>query len=146
MNKKIHLVVFSLQELLFGIYAEQVEELLDQEEFQTPEIIEPEYSLSYQGQDIRVIDFSMWLRLRNKKKSVQEGKHSFSSSRILIIKQRYNGYMGVRIEQLEGLVSVALHQIHALPVLMQKTRCIEGLWGIAVVGDHSVILLDPTRL
>ena len=161
MIKHVNLLLFSAYNLSFGVYAEQVEELLED---RTPEEWEEgntEYTILYKGQDIRVTDFSTWIKkergTRNEESLELQGsglvpeprEHDdfyIPSPKILIIKHQDEGYSGVRIDDLEDLTTVSIKHIYSLPVIMQKTKRIQGLWGIALVKSRPVILIDLTQL
>jgi chemotaxis signal transduction protein len=116
-----------------------------------------EYTISYKNQELRVIDFSKRLKLDEKQvnnlyltsssdRVERDPIASELSSKILIIKHQYEGYIGVRIANPKKLITVSIDQIYALPVIMQKNKRIQGLWGIALVDDTPVILIDLERL
>jgi chemotaxis signal transduction protein len=159
--KHVNLLLFSSHNLSFGVCAEQVEELFED---RTPEEREEgniENTILYKGRDIRVINFSTWIEKEQGTKDeeayeIQESgfvpelreydDFYIPSPRILIIKHQDKGYIGVRIDDLEDLVRVSIKYIHSLPVLMQKTKKIQGLWGIGLVKSRPVILIDLTQL
>jgi chemotaxis signal transduction protein len=166
--KNIHLLLFSVHHLLFGIYAEQVEELLEDSVLSKQERTSTEYTIPYKGQHIRVINFSRWIDEEQKASAEKRGtrneehceshrtnvvsefrKHediSISSPKILIIRRQEGGYTGVRIDNLEDLITLSIEQVHSLPMIMQRTKRIQGLWGIALVKDCPVILIDLAQL
>jgi chemotaxis signal transduction protein len=145
----------------FGVYAEQIEELLEDRVLSESEEASTEYTLLYKGQDIRVINFSKWIE---KEQGIRNEKHfepHFSclipetrefediydfSSKILIVKHRNEQYIGVRVDDLKDLATVSIKQVHSLPLIMQKTKRIQGLWGIALVKNRPIILIDLAQL
>jgi hypothetical protein len=159
--KHVNLLLFSEHNLSFGVCAEQVEELLEDRAPGEREGANIEYTILYKGQDIRVTNFSTWLekergtrseeplgpRLSSHVPEHREQDDVYSSSpKILIIKHQDEGYSGVRIDELEDLATVSMKHIHSLPVIMQRTKRIQGLWGIAFVKSRPVILIDLTQL
>ena len=161
MIKHVNLLLFSAHNLSFGVCAEQVEELFEDRKPEEREEGNIENTILYKGQDIRVINFSTWI----KKEQGTKNEESFEiqgyglvpeprehddfyipSPKILIIKHQNEGYIGVCIDDLEDLARVSIKYIHSLPVLMQKTKKIQGLWGFALVKSRPVILIDLTQL
>jgi chemotaxis signal transduction protein len=159
--KHVSLLLFSVQNMSFGVCTEQVEELFEDRILKEREERNTEYTILYKGQDIRVIDFSTWLEkeqgTRNGESFELQGANFVPEAReyddfyipspkILIIKRQDEGYIGVRINNLEDLAIVSIKCIHSLPVIMQNTKRIQGLWGIALVKSRPVILIDLTQL
>ncbi len=167
MIQDVCLVLFFVRHLSFGVLAEQVEELVAVGTLNEQAGTLLEYTISYKGQAIRVINFSKWIEneqpsrvklqepgdeVREKERHLhspeyQKGDERYRSSpKIMIMKQRDKGYIGVRIDGPEDLVTISINQVHSLPVIMQKTKRIQGLWGIAFVNNRPVILIDFTQL
>ncbi len=157
----VNLLQFSAHHLSFGVCAEQIEELLEDRAPEEQEEKNTAYTIRYKGQDLRVTNFSRWIekeRGTEQKESFEvQGSNPVSESRehddlylpspkILIIKHQDEGYTGVRIDDLEDLATVSITHIHSLPVIMQKTKRIQGLWGIALVKSRPVILIDLTQV
>jgi chemotaxis signal transduction protein len=155
MIKSVTLLLFSVHNLSFGVYAEQVEELLEDKVLREQNETDTDYTIPYKGRNIRVIHFSKWIE-REQKLSPTFGPRILNhvpdhrechdthppSPKILIIKHQNEGYIGVRIDTPEDLVTVSVNQIHSLPIMIQKTKRIQGLWGIALVNKRPVILID----
>jgi len=148
--KNVNLLLFSVHNLSFGVCAEQVEELLEDRAPGGQEETNTEYTIPYKGQNVRVTNFSIWIEKQRGTSLVPEHqKHDdfyTPSPKILIIKHQNEGYCGVRIDDLEDLATVSIKDIHSLPVIMQRTKRIQGLWGIALVKSRPVILIDFTQL
>jgi len=150
--KYINLLLFSAKTLSFGVYAEQVEELLEAKIFSEPEETGSESTIPYKGQDIRVTDLSGRLELEERQKITMSAGHRredfspLSSPRILIIKCQNGGYVGVRVENLNKLLTISIDQVHALPIIMQKKKRIQAIWGIALVDNQPIILIDLEQL
>lgn len=157
----VNLLLFSVQNLLFGVCAEQVEELLKDRVPEEQEERDTESIILYKGQNIRIIDFSTWIKqergTRNEEffelqetnivpNSREYDDFYIPSPKTLIIKHRAEGYVGVRIDYLDDLATVSIKHIHSLPIIMQKTKRIQGLWGIALVKSRPAILIDLSQL
>lgn len=147
--RNIHLLVFSVQHVFFGVWAEQVEELLESPMVNKQEEVSPESTISYKGQDIRVINFSNQVDTRRSNVVPKYRKYVdsyISSPKILIIKRRDEGYLGICVDNLEDLATISIEQVHSLPMIMQNVRRIQGLWGIALVKERPVMLIDLAQL
>lgn len=159
--KHVTLLLFSVRNLSFGVCAEQVEELLDDKILEEQEERNTENTILYKGQNIRVIDFSTWIEqergtgnedpLELQRAGLvpdfrEPDDFYIPSPKILIIKHRDEGYIGVRIDDLEDLATVSIEHLRSLPVIMQKTKRIQGLWGLALIKQRPAILIDLTQL
>jgi chemotaxis signal transduction protein len=149
-ENKVHFVVFSSHHIPFGVYAEQVEELLDGKTLCIQERLEQRDMLPYRGDDIRLIDFSTWLASKVDKQKIRAEERAPSppvdSRNILIIYSQQKGYIGIGIHYPEELIALSISQIHTLPVLMQKVGLIKAIWGIALVEDRPIVLIDLLQI
>lgn len=151
MINNINLLVFSVYNLSFGVCAEQIVEFVEDRLLSEQEEASLEYTILYEGQDIRVIHFSRQIEHEQKTHIEDLGLEPDTdfytfSPKILIIKHQHEEYIGVRIDNIDDLVTVSIKQIHSLPVIMEKTKRIQGLWGIALVENRPVVLIDLTQL
>ena len=169
MIKVVDLVLFSVNNIFFGVLAKQVEELLDADGLHEPGESNVEDTIIYKGQNIRVVDFAKWLaqsqgmgngnratkirtslnpesQTATRSLEFEEQDEYIYAPKILIIKHHHERYIGVYVDNLEDLVSVPVEQMHSLPIIMQKTRRIQGLWGITIVQDRSMLLIDLEQL
>ena len=147
--RNIHLFVFSVHNVLFGVWAAQVEELLEHPIVNEQGEVPPESTISYKGQDLRVINFSSQIDARRSNVVPEDEKYvdrDLASPKILVIKRRDGSYAGIRVANLEDLATISIEQVHALPLIMQKIRRIQGLWGLALVQDRPVMLIDLAQL
>ena len=154
----MNLLLFSAHSLSFGVYAEQVEALLKADTIPPgSEKADSACTISYKGRDIRVIDFSYHLGLTGTSGSYgdgprlpedglakrQEEDSAFvSSSKVLIVRHRKKGYIGIHVENPKKLLTISINQIHALPMIIEKNKHIESLWGIALIDERPVMLID----
>jgi chemotaxis signal transduction protein len=149
-ENRVPFVVFFSHSIPFGVYAEQVEELLDGKSLCIQQELEQRYTLPYRGDDIRLINFSTWLesKVGNQKIQIEEGSSLplVDSRKILIIRSQQKRYIGIGIHCPEELIALSLSQIHTLPVLMQKVRLIKAIWGIALVENRPIILIDLSQI
>lgn len=167
MITSINLLLFSVQNIIFGVHADQVEELLKAESCSVAEKDSCEYTISYKNQELRVLNFSEKLQLDKRPKSEhnmatsqEDNSESFmfsdpltfpssihtTSPKILVIKHQHEGYIGFHIKGLRKLITISLDQIHALPFIMQRKKQIQGLWGIALLDEGLVILINLEQL
>ncbi len=152
MIQDISLLLFSVNALSFGVYAGQVEELLDARTFPESKDISSGSLISYKGQDIWVINFSRRLRLEQHQETMiparprEEDFAPGSSPKILIIKCRNGSYSGICVKHLEKLLTISMNQVYSLPLIMQKKKEIQAIWGIALIENRPVILIDPEQL
>ncbi len=148
----INLLLFSTKNLLFGVYAEQVEEFLEAGEFPELEEHKTEATLSFRGRNMRLLHFSRCLQLEEHRESIRPLEfqtHDLTSAlspRILIVRCCHGDYMGVWIENLKKLLTVSIDHIHSLPLIMKKNKRIPGLWGFVLVENRPVILIDLEQL
>ena len=140
-------MLFSAQQMWWGVCAEQIEELLDVKDLHEQVPLGLIFPLRYRGRNIQGIDFSLWIDAQEfAGRSDRRATDIFPAAKILIIKRVNAERIGVRIDQLEGLVCLPIEHVHALPRLMQRTRRIQGLWGIAVVENRMIPLVDLSQL
>jgi len=163
----VNLLLFSAKNLVFGACAKQVEGVLEPGTCSVVQNDDTGYTITYQHQKLRLVDFSTQIQYRTQvnnegdiastQKDLPEetcgSEHAdFSpsfflpSSKILIVKHREEGYLGVYIENLEKLATVSLEHIYALPILMQKKKRLSGLWGLARLDERLIILIDLEQL
>lgn len=130
----------------WGVCAEHIEEILDVKPLNNQKPAGPFFSIQYREKEIQGIDFSCWMKEQDSPWTAAKKEDDIPPSpKNLIVKCARNEYIGVRIDQLEELVRVPIEHIHALPHLMQRTKCIHALWGIAVVGHRTILLIDLTQ-
>jgi len=67
-----------------------------------------------------------------------EGPVTYDSPRVLYIK---NG-RGIVIDHLEEVRSLPLEQIRTLPELLVQARKPDAIWGVGLVDDKVILLLD----
>lgn len=56
------------------------------------------------------------------------------------------GMRRIRVDGLEGMTLLSLGQIRRLPPLIQAQKSCGNLWGLAVLDDRIVCLVDPGDL
>ncbi len=149
-TQAVHLLLFSEQGLSFGVYAEQVKELLKTDS----------RTVAYKGRDLRVIQLSRRLKLQETLEKNREFLHCQEpeketgtvgrdgvaelepSSRILVVRHDDEGDVGVHVECLEQLSLVPLTQIFRLPPVMETKKQFQSVWGLALIDDRPVVLVD----
>jgi len=159
----ITVLLFSAQNIVFGVYAGQVEELLKIGDVIGTESFDQECRVQYNAQEFQIIDFSQRLQLeerperRGKIKALSEeqrypqGAGDIStlepSPKILMVKHEHQeGGRGIYLECPKQLMSLPVHCIHRLPVLMRENTRVPAIWGIALVEGRPIILVDLTQL
>ena len=152
MLKDMQFLLFSVRQLVFGVWAKQVEEVLEDRAFAEPQDAGPGNTRWYKGREIRMINFGNWFTaerlyaVKGVAGSHKESDRACVAPKILIIKPHAERYAGVRIDHLEDLATISIAQVHSLPVLMQRTGRMPGLWGIALVQECPVILIDLAQV
>lgn len=163
----IDLLTFSAQNLVFGVWAQQVEELLKAEHRSDSAEADEEYTILYGQRTLRVIDFSKYLKLCASRQAQQradgaitpqsDAKSSLErsdnladdpvvSSKILVIKNQEHEYIGIHVENVKHIVTTTFKYIYALPKIMERQKQIAGLWGIARFHEEVILLFDLTQL
>lgn len=163
----IDLLTFSVQNFVFGVWTQQVEELLKAESRSDSAQAGGEYTILYRQRDLRVIDLSKYLKVRisprdqqtadrlfepqsNGKSSRERmgnlSEDSFFSSKILVIKHQEHKYLGIHVENVKHIVTTTFDHIYALPKIMERQKQIAGLWGIAMLHEEVALLIDLTQL
>lgn len=163
----IDLLIFSVHNLVFGIWTQQVEELLKAESRSDSAENDEEYTIRYRQQNLRVIDFSKYLKLRGSRQEQQRADwaiklrsdiksppgrsgnladDSLFSAKILVIKNQEYDYIGIHVENVKHILTTAIDHIYVLPKIMERQKQIAGLWGIALLHEEVVLLIDFTQL
>ena len=163
----IDLLTFSVQNLVFGVWTQQVEELLKAERRSDSAESDEEYTILYRQRYLRVIDFSKYLKLRASRQEQQradwtikpqsDAKSSLEhtgnladdsvvSSKILVIKNQEHEYIGIHVENVKHILTTTFEHIYALPKIMERQKQIAGLWGIALFHEEVVLLIDLAQL
>ena len=150
MRRHIDLLVFAAEGNIYGAYASQVEELLSEWAYPAAQSDDAPRVFPYKQGHVRVCRLAEYLR--------QTPAHchdtaSFSPSliaqpgRILVTTTRRHGeYIGLLIQELQQLTSLPVEQIFSLPKLMAAKAPTRLIWGIALLHDAPVILLDLEQL
>lgn len=147
-NSTIDILLFSSQNLLFGVYAGHIEELLTEENRGNSEADKYDDTIRYRQQKLHVIDFSLYLA-QTQPQSDWSGSSlpddSFSSPKILVIRQQEKDSIGIRVEHVLKFLTIRLDQIQSLPTIMQKRKYLPGLWGCVFLEERLVLLIDLTQ-
>ncbi len=141
----VTLLLFSEKTLLFGAYADQIEELLETRHLSQDFDEKGEMTISSKTRPVRVIHFGRWLGLEKHSDVLNDrlpDPTRTTSPRILLLRCRDGSYRGIWVEHLRQLLMVPIEHIYALPVLMEHTKRIQAIWGIAIVETRPVILFD----
>jgi chemotaxis signal transduction protein len=148
----IDLLLFSAQNVTFGVHIEQVQRMLTADPDLAAEQSHTE-TLQSKEQELHIIDFSQRLQLHESpvnntlfEEAQQESSVLETSSRILIVHHQNEGYVGFRVHNTKKLITISIDHIHTLPVIMQKNQQIQAVWGIALVDNSPVILIDLEQL
>ena len=158
----VHLLLFSDLGIFFGVYAEQVKELLKTDSLFEGEYVGPGRSIPYKGEELQIIRFSRRLKLHE----ALEENHKFlyrqdlktkeetealsqtgadglePPSRILVVRHYEEGDIGVHVDCLEQLRAVRLGRIFRLPFMMEKKKLFQAVWGLALIDERPVVLVD----
>lgn len=161
----ITLLLFSIDAMKFGVYTGQIQEILDMAD--TVRLSSGErdiFTVSYQEHTIRILDFAEYLRHMEQPSHVipphqpqgssvpSSPSSSFSQEntlhlkKVLLIKQPNTRYGGVSITNPETLQPISMDHIHALPVLMERNRHMQSIWGIALIDNCTVTLINLEQL
>lgn len=153
MDNTLHLFIVTACQWMFGVCAEHVEEVLEGGLPKANQPVSTESTLQYRGSAIRLIHFSAWLALKESDSAAQtfaphrpQSAESAALPKIVIVKHPVERFIGVQIDDVREFLPISVTQIHSMPILMQKTSRIPGLWGIVVLGEHLVVLIDLTQL
>ena len=145
MDRPIELLVFSVQNLVFGAYAGHVASVAQSGE---------RYALSddgiffflHSGEEIRGLDFMVWLR-RCSGQNDYGGEHIRTlPSTLLFIQPPDCVYRAVRIDEVKEFLTVSLDRLHTFPLFMQQRCQAVALWGIARHKDRLIPLIDLSKL
>ena len=166
-ERPVNLLLFTVEHMRLGVYAKQVEELLDVDTYPISLTPEGYLSIEYHHRMIRCLDFAAYLRRyqtvfpqgtaserreASMRRTVepetlwQENGSLRRSGKILVAKHWQEGVLGVLIEHPKKLLTISVEQIHALPVLMEKKSQLRAVWGIALIDDLPVILVNVEQL
>jgi len=161
-TQAVHLLLFSEQGLSFGVPADQVKELLNVNSLATEGPANVERTVVYNGRELQVIQLSRRLKLQEalehnrgvlSRQDVQPGdKHEpvergnagdpEPSPRILIVRHRSEGELGIHVELLTQLRLVPLARIFRLPLIMDAKNQLRSVWGLALIDRRPVVLVD----
>lgn len=162
----IDLLIFSAGNLVFGAWAQQIEELLKAERPEMPAEAAEEYITFYRQRELRVVNLAKRLKLGEANEQQQRTDTVFTpqpnvtyslehpchrpetsgiSAKILVIKRQECEYTGIQVESVQQLVTTTLHQIYALPKILEKQKQIAGLCGLVFLHGKVVVLLDLTQ-
>lgn len=155
----IDVLLFSSQGLIFGVYTEQIEEVLTGKHRMNSGVSTENDMIHYRQQKLYVIDFSLYLDQKRRHDSppgaektdpnhpvITAAVDSSLTSKILVVKLPQHEYMGIHVENVVKILSMPLDQIRTLPAIMETHNSIPGLWGLTFVDQRLVTLLDLTRL
>lgn len=149
MDIPVEVVVFSVQSLLVGAYAGQVEEVFRSEAIYA-DSDDGFFSFLYRGREGRGIDFAFWLTQHGSGEChywwQENTKNRLLAATLLIVKHASPAYRGVRIDKVEEFMLCPLDRIHTLPVIMQRMTCTPALWGIARTRECLIPLIDLSKL
>lgn len=163
----IDLLIFSVHNLVFGIWTQQVEELLKAEGRADSAENDEEYTIRYRQRDLRVIDFSKYLKLHGSRQEQQRADwaikpqsdiksplgrsdnladDSLFSAKILVIKNQEHDYIGIHVENVKHILTTPIDHIYVLPKILERQKQIAGLCGIALLHEKIVLLIDLAQL
>ena len=161
-TQAVHLLLFSERELSFGVYAEQVKELLKTEPRSPKEYNDSGWTVPYKGRELQVTCLSSRLKLWGAMESSREflyrqdlglGEEAVAaeqeddtglgpSARILVVRHCQEGEIGIYVECLKQLSLVPLSRIFRLPFVMERKRLTQSVWGLALIDERPVVLID----
>ena len=167
-TQAVHLLLFSERGFSFGVSAGQVKELVSAD-FRVRAADEhryPERTVPYKGRELHVVQLSHRLKLQEALENNRQflyrqdpaaegdagtiedggtdGLEPFS--RILVVRHRHEGELGVHVEFLKELSLVPLAQIVRLPPIMEMKKQLQSVWGLALIDGRSVVLVDLERI
>ena len=150
MRRHIDLLVFAAEGNIYGAYASQVEELLSESVYSVAQPDDAPRVFPYKQGHVRVCRLAEYLC---QKPAYCHDAASVSPSliahpgRILVTTNRRRGeYIGLLIQELLELASLPVEQIFPLPQLMAAKALTRLIWGVALLHDAPVILLDLEHL
>lgn len=161
-TQAVHLLLFSEQGLSFGVPAGQVKELVKADSPNVDIRDGEEPVLFYKGRELRLIRLvRRWklqeaLKRHNKFLCRQDLKAKEGATvlerdelppleqpaRILIVRHCHEGDIGVQVECLEQLRLVPLARIFRLPLVMERKKRLQSVWGLTLVDERLVVLVD----
>lgn len=165
-TQAVHLLLFFEKGLSFGVSAEQVKELLKADSRSTDGYSVPEWTVTYKGGELQVVQLSFRMKLqealennrdflsyRDSKSEEEVGVAKQAepddlepSARILVVRHCDEGELGVRVECLTQLSLVPLNQIFRLPLVMERKKQLRSVWGLALIDERPVVLIDLEHL
>ncbi len=150
MRHRIDVLVFAAEENVYGVHANQIEELLSEGAHPVGRVADARPSIPYKGRQLRILRLSQYMRQRPACCPTFVGSESSASAlpgRILVttIRQQEE-YVGLLIQELQQLVTLPVTQIFPLPAIMAAKKRTRLIWGIALLRDAPVILLDLEQL
>ncbi|GAK51489.1 chemotaxis signal transduction protein [Candidatus Moduliflexus flocculans] len=146
MRHHIELLVFAAEGNIYGVHANQVETLLSQS-FLYPG--SAPFALPYKGRRVRIVRLAQYMRQQPiwRENAVADFPLSASPKRVLVTTdQRDDEYVGLLIQELQQLVSVSIEKLFPLPQIMEAKKWSRLIWGVALLHDSPVILLDLKQL
>ncbi len=163
MIQELTLLIFRVDNIRFGVWAEHVEEIREEPPREGGRPGDAADVMVYNGQTIEVIDLARQLTnecapqeslIYSKIPHLQAAAEppdqaapsDMAAPKILIMQAHPQQWLGVRIKNPEALVTVSLRQIHALPELMRRISRNKTVWGIALLHDEPAILVNPAQL
>ena len=117
---EIHILIFSVMEIRFGVDMEQIREGVD------PEYIDDD--------GINIIPF-------HEKFPFPGRQVTYQVPRILCLKDEVR----IMVDEVEEVRTLPIDCIRPLPDFLEKCREPNAIWGAALVGDEIILLLDFLR-
>ena len=133
--QEIELLIFNLNGKIFGVDIEQVERMIDAVDLRAPDknTFSHKHLLVYEDREIPVMELSQEIRL--------ERDIDYQQPKVLLVKKK-NSYIGFLIDNPSDIVSVSIDDINSLPKLVEISKSVNLIWGVAKVKEQLVILID----
>lgn len=125
--KEIQLLIFDLMGIKFGVDIEQVSEI---------------YELMDLGQMKGARYEASWF---HEKIPFRQGPVVYKSPRLLSLKDKETT-LGIIIDQPEDILSITLNDIQPLPSLLEVLNRPSAIWGVALKGERTILLVDFYKL
>ena len=146
MRQHIELLVFAAEGNIYGVHANQVEILLPES---LPHAGDAPFTLPYKGRRVRIVRLTQYMRQQPAWGDNAAAGFPLSTlpERVLITtNQRDDEYVGLLIQELQQLVPLSIEKLFPLPKMMEAKKWSRLIWGIALLQDSPVILLDLKQL
>ena len=142
--KQLEFIIFTLGNITFGIDVEEVVEVLEATEMETPPDM-PDFMcgmVSFRSEDLPVIDLNKHYRLSHFQR---DGSLSVIVVRIFDGKNLILISLGV--DSIQAITQILVEQIEPLPNLVKQDLAAHAIWAIGKLETGDVVLLvRPERI